>query len=50
MVMSSIPTRRDWYWDGSLGGSTTLVIHQAMQANSASYPEQDGKQVPANEW
>jgi len=28
-------------------GQTTSVFHQATQANSASYPQQDGKWVPA---
>jgi len=38
-----------WYWDGwpSLGGQTTLVFHQATQANSASYHQRDGKRAPA---
>jgi len=29
------------------GGQTTSVFHQATQANSASYPQRDGKWAPA---
>jgi len=29
------------------GGQTTSLFHQATQANSASYPQRDGKWVPA---
>jgi len=34
------------YWDGwsSSGGQTTLVFHQATQANSASYPQENEHQ------
>jgi len=34
-------------WLTVFGGHTTSVFHQATQANSASYPRQDGKWVPA---
>jgi len=39
----------DKYWDGwpSSGGQTTSVFHEATHANSASYPQRDGKWVPA---
>jgi len=30
-------------WVTVFGGQTTLVFHQAIQANSASYPQRDGK-------
>ena len=30
-------------WVTVFGGQTTSVFHQATQANSASYPQQDGK-------
>jgi len=30
-------------WVTIFGGQTTLVFHQATQANSASYPRRDGK-------
>jgi len=45
----SIPGCREKYWNGwpSSGGQTTLVFHQATHANSASYPQQDGKWIPA---
>jgi len=40
---TSIPGRRDKYWDGwpSSGWQTTSVFHQATQANSASYLQRD---------
>jgi len=31
-------------------GMDHLVFHQATQANSASYPQRDGKWVPAKVW
>jgi len=34
-------------WVTVFGGQTTSVFHQATQANSASYPQRDGKSVPA---
>jgi len=34
-------------WVTVFGGQTTSVFHQAIQANSASYPQRDGKWVPA---
>jgi len=34
-------------WVTVFGGETTLVFHQATQTNSASYPQRDGKWVPA---
>jgi len=34
-------------WVTVFGGQTTSVFHQATQANSASYPQGDGKWVPA---
>jgi len=34
-------------WVTVFGGQTTAVFHQATQANSASYPQRDGKWVPA---
>jgi len=30
-------------WMTVFGGQTTSVFHQATQANSASYPQRDGK-------
>jgi len=30
-------------WMTVFGGQTTSIFHQATQANSASYPQQDGK-------
>jgi len=30
-------------WVTIFGGQTTTVFHQATQANSASYPQQNGK-------
>jgi len=30
-------------WVTVFGGQTTSVFHQATQANSASYPQRDGK-------
>jgi len=42
----------NYYWHGwpSSGGQTTSVFHQATQANSASYFQQNGKWVPAKVW
>jgi len=39
----------DKYSDGwpTFGGQTTSVFHQATHANSSSYPQRDGKWVPA---
>jgi len=39
----------DEYWDmwPSFGMQTTPVFHQATKANSAFYPQQDGKWVPS---
>jgi len=34
-------------WVTVFGEQTTSVFHQATQANSASYPQRDGKWVPA---
>jgi len=34
-------------WVTVFCGETISVFHQATQANSASYPQQDGKWVPA---
>jgi len=34
-------------WVTVFGRQTTSVFHQATQANSASYPQRDGKWVPA---
>jgi len=34
-------------WVTVFSGQTTSVFHQATQANSASYPQRDGKWVPA---
>jgi len=34
-------------WVTTFDGQTTSVFHQATQANAASYPQQDGKWVPA---
>jgi len=34
-------------WMTVFGGQTTSVFQQATQANSASYPQRDGKWVPA---
>jgi len=34
-------------WVTIFGGQTTSVFHQATQANSASYPQWDGKWVLA---
>jgi len=33
-------------WVTVFGRQTTSVFHQATQANSASYPQWDGKSVP----
>ena len=43
----SISGRRDKYLDAwpSSGGQITSVFYQATQANSASYPQRDGKWV-----
>jgi len=42
----------NYYWHEwpSSGGQTTSVFHQATQANSASYFQQNGKWVPAKVW
>jgi len=34
-------------WVTTFGRQTTSVFYQATQVNSASYPQQDGKSVPA---
>jgi len=34
-------------WVTVFGRQTTSLFHQVTQANSASYPQRDGKRVPA---
>jgi len=48
MVASSFTGYRDWVPPS--GGQTTSVFHQATRANSVSYPQRDGKWVPAKMW
>jgi len=44
--INEVALRRAWLvlgWVTVFGGQTTSVFHQATQANSASYPQGDGK-------
>jgi len=48
--INEVTLRRAWIvlrWVIVFGGQTTSVFHQARQANSTSYPQRDGKWVPA---
>jgi len=44
--INKVTVRRAWLvlgWVTVFGEHTTSVFHQATQANSASYPQRDGK-------